>query len=258
MTESRLGLGWKSPRRRIWCDEGRIKAAKARFTKSPSTVPIRTSEFFIADLWMVKFFNEHAIECDGDCCCGGALLKFLCKLHRKDPGCVVGEHKQVLLQLLTCLRTTCWRWSRVDDIAAIDRRGELDLSIDIRIDRVGDNGASPWRFTRVGDADRWKKLDEVDEQKLELVDEENDNISGVVDEEQNRPDGDTERWNADAIGNTGRLDLLDVVAISTTFWKLEFLAFFLEREKNIFVEREREGGKKGKEFVFFERGPKAL
>lgn len=130
---------------------------------------------------MVRFFSEYPIEWDGDCC-GGAWLKFLCKLHLKEPGCVVGEHKQVRLQLL-CLRTTWWRWwwgwSRGDDIA-IDRRGEIDLSMDIRTDGVGEIGASPWRLTRVGDADRWKKLDEVEEQKLEEVDEEKDDMSEAV------------------------------------------------------------------------------
>lgn len=106
------------------------------------------------------------------------MFKFLCKLHLKEPGWLVGEHKQVLLQLL-CLRTTWWWWSRGDDIAT-DRRGEMDLSMDIRTDGVGEIGASPWRLTRVGDADRWKKLDEVEEQKLEEVDEEKDDLSEAV------------------------------------------------------------------------------
>lgn len=49
MTASRLGRGWKSWRRRKLCDDGRIRAARALLTKSPSTVPIRTNEFVIAD-----------------------------------------------------------------------------------------------------------------------------------------------------------------------------------------------------------------
>ena len=59
MTESLLGLGWKSPRRRCWCDDGRINAAKARFTRSPSTPPILTSEFVIADLRALRRFGEY-------------------------------------------------------------------------------------------------------------------------------------------------------------------------------------------------------
>lgn len=97
------------------------------------------------------------------------------------------------MQLL-CLRTTWWR-SRGEDIAAIERRGEIDLSIEMRTEGVGARGASPWRLTRVGEADRWKKLEEVEEQKLEAVEEEKDDMSAVVVgvEEQKRPDGDTER-----------------------------------------------------------------
>ena len=49
MTESRLGLGSKPDRRRRWCDDGLIRADKALFAKSPSTTPILTSEFVIAN-----------------------------------------------------------------------------------------------------------------------------------------------------------------------------------------------------------------
>jgi len=60
ITESRLGRGWKSARRRCWCDDGRISVASALFTHSPpSTVPIRTSEFVIADLRIFSRFGEY-------------------------------------------------------------------------------------------------------------------------------------------------------------------------------------------------------
>ena len=60
ITESRLGRGWKSARRRCWCDDGRISVARALFTHSPpSTVPILTSEFVIADLRIFSRFGEY-------------------------------------------------------------------------------------------------------------------------------------------------------------------------------------------------------
>lgn len=64
-----------------------MRAAKARFTKSPSTVPIRTREFVIADLRAFNRFGEYEID--------GLLVAFLCKLQRNEPGCVVGEHRHV-------------------------------------------------------------------------------------------------------------------------------------------------------------------
>ena len=88
MTQSRLGVGSKLDRRRSWCEDGRIKAVKALFTHSPSTPPIRTSEFFIADLRMLSRFCEN-----------GALWwlplswpEFLWRLHQNELGCDVGEH----------------------------------------------------------------------------------------------------------------------------------------------------------------------
>uniref|UniRef100_A0A5K1C065 Uncharacterized protein n=1 Tax=Nymphaea colorata TaxID=210225 RepID=A0A5K1C065_9MAGN len=60
-----------------------MRAARALLTHSPSTVPIRTSEFVIDDLLASSRFD------------GGPV--FLCRLQRKDPGCVVGEHMHVLL-----------------------------------------------------------------------------------------------------------------------------------------------------------------
>lgn len=54
MTESRLGLGWKAALLLCWCEDGRIRADNALLTHSPSTPPIRTNEFVIADL---RIFN---------------------------------------------------------------------------------------------------------------------------------------------------------------------------------------------------------
>ena len=88
MTESRLGLGWKAARLRSWCEEGRIRAVRALLTQSPSTPPIRTSEFVIADLSMLSRLEGY----------GAAWWlplpweEFLWRLHRNDPGCDVGEH----------------------------------------------------------------------------------------------------------------------------------------------------------------------
>jgi len=90
MTESRLGLGWKLDRLRCWCEEGRIKAANARFTKSPSTPPILTSEFVMADRRAFSLFGEYGTA--------GCEPNPLCKLHLNEPGWVVGEHIQVLFE----------------------------------------------------------------------------------------------------------------------------------------------------------------
>lgn len=51
-TESRLGLGWKAARRLCWWEDGRIRDARDLLISSPSTPPILTMEFFIADLSM--------------------------------------------------------------------------------------------------------------------------------------------------------------------------------------------------------------
>lgn len=93
ITESRLGRGWKSARRRCWCDDGLISVARALFTHSPpSTVPIRTREFVIADLRIFRRFGEYDTVWLR---LWRFASKFLWKLHRNDPGCVVGEHKHV-------------------------------------------------------------------------------------------------------------------------------------------------------------------
>ena len=50
MMDNLVGLRSNPSRRRCWCDEGLIKLVRAFFTSSPSTPPILTREFFIADL----------------------------------------------------------------------------------------------------------------------------------------------------------------------------------------------------------------
>lgn len=88
MTERRLGLGSYADLRLCWCDEGRISAVRALFTHSPSTPPILTREFFIADLRMLRRLEGHESV---------LLLLFpvcLWRLQRNDPGCDVGEHIQ--------------------------------------------------------------------------------------------------------------------------------------------------------------------
>lgn len=62
MMDKRLGLGSNAVLRLCWWEDGRIKAAKALFTRSPpSTVPIRTSEFVIADLRAFNRFGEYVV-----------------------------------------------------------------------------------------------------------------------------------------------------------------------------------------------------
>lgn len=98
MTESRLDLVWNAALRLCWCEEGRIKVVNARFTNSPSTPPIRTIEFAMADLHIFNLVEGN----DDDVWLWPPLLEtFLWRLHRNDPGCVVGEHIQVLLTLET-------------------------------------------------------------------------------------------------------------------------------------------------------------
>lgn len=92
MIESRLGRGWYAARLFKWCEEGRIKVVKALLTHSPSTPPILTSELVIADR---RIFNPFVVNEAVPWPCGFAT--FLCRLHLKDPGCVVGEHIHLLL-----------------------------------------------------------------------------------------------------------------------------------------------------------------
>lgn len=163
MTESRLGLGWKSDRLRCWCEEGRIKAAKARFTKSPSTPPILTSEFVMADRRAFSLCGEYGTA--------GCEPNPLCKLHLNEPGCVVGEHIQVLFG--PC-RFTIWPLlpPTPRGETEMDRLGEVDRSIENRTD--GADGGVPYRLTRGGEVERvknlWDPLEkvEVEEAKYEV------------------------------------------------------------------------------------------
>lgn len=153
MIESRLGLGSNADRRRCWCDDGRMSADKALFTKSPSTPPILTSEFVIADLRAFNLFDWYGPPEPA------LALAFLCILQRNEPGCVVGEHRHVLfcwwLLPLLCFLTT---WSRGE--TEIDRPGDIGRSIENRTDGDGEDEPAPYRLTRVGEEDRLKKLAE--------------------------------------------------------------------------------------------------
>lgn len=144
MTERRLGLDSNADLLFCWCEEGRIKAVNARFTHSPSTPPILTREFFIADLRMLSRFDgyesEWWIEFEP---------LFLWRLHRNEPGCVVGEHIHVFFWielwlwwwffwLMTWLGTV--RFGDMDRWSIENRKFETEPVV---------------KLTRVGDADRW-------------------------------------------------------------------------------------------------------
>ena len=58
-----------------------MRAAKARFTISPSTPPILTSEFVIADLRALRRFCEYGTAEEEE-----LADVFLCRLQRKEPG----------------------------------------------------------------------------------------------------------------------------------------------------------------------------
>lgn len=124
MWERRLGLGWKASRRRSWCEEGLMRVVKVLFNSSPSTPPIRTSEFFIADL--LRF---SALLLDDDavciCCCRCCIIFCSCcccflfcscsanrlwYAHRNEPGWVVGEHMHVLFSLVDGTATLLFLW----------------------------------------------------------------------------------------------------------------------------------------------------
>ena len=135
MAERRLGRGRKSARRRWLWEEGRIRAAKARLTISPSTPPILTSEFVIADLRALRRFCEYgAVEDDVD----ELLLVFLCRLHRNEPGCEVGEHIQVRFVVLICFFIAL-RWWLPEPC------GETEME---RLGEVGRSRRGPDRLSR--------------------------------------------------------------------------------------------------------------
>lgn len=157
MIERRLGLGANADLLFCWCDEGRINAVRARFTHSPSTPPILTSEFFIAERrMMLRRFDGNEPD-------GGAWWLFLWRLQRNEPGCDVGEHIHVLFWTVT------WRWLFVMTWLETDRFGEMDRSRVNRTEGEGE-GEALYKLTRVGEVERWdtcewewgllKKLDE--------------------------------------------------------------------------------------------------
>ena len=156
MIDSRLSIGSNAALRRCWCDDGRINADNALFTKSPSTPPILTSEFVIADLRAFNRFDWYAPPEPEP----APVFAFLCILQRNEPGCVVGEHRHVrfwwLLPVL-CFLTT---WSRGD--TEIDRLGDVWRSIDNRTDGDGEDETPRYSLTRVGEEDRLKKSEELE------------------------------------------------------------------------------------------------
>lgn len=178
MTESLLGLGWKSHLRLSWWEEGRIKAASALFTKSPSTVPIRTSEFVIADLlifnWWLEWYGDVL-----DWPLLRLVVVFLWRLQRNEPGCVVGEQVQCFFWLEGNGPLFCCVWRGTTEI---ERPGELENRTD------GEGETDRRRLTRVGEVERVNQSEFWVEKLEKLTGEEE------IVEEQNRPDGETDRW----------------------------------------------------------------
>lgn len=70
-----------------------MRAERARFTNSPSTAPIRISEFPIADLLALSLFDGEAAAAVEPS--PSRRLRPLWRWHRKDPGWVEGEQRQV-------------------------------------------------------------------------------------------------------------------------------------------------------------------
>lgn len=226
MTERRLGRGWNAERRRWWWEEGRMRAARARFTRSPSTVPMRTSEFVMAERRALRRFEgeDAAAWGEEERWWGLPLWKPLWRLHRNDPGCVVGEHMHVLRPGAappedppppgTGRRDGIWSDTEKD------RPGEVDRwwwwlwwwEREKRTEEVGEEGEGT-RLTRVGEAERWKNEAGERAEKLEEDDEANAVVAAAAEEEK-RPEGEIDRWNALEIGSTGPLDLLDELAIA--------------------------------------------
>lgn len=146
MTERRLGLGSNADLLLCWCDEGRINAVKALFTHSPSTPPIRTSEFFIADLRMLRRVEGYE----------SALLLllfplFLWRLHRNEPGWFVGEHIHVFFWAGIGRFLVVITWFEIDRFGEIDRESIENRTPEEREFVV-------YRLTRVGEAERWWEL----------------------------------------------------------------------------------------------------
>ncbi|CAL9115535.1 unnamed protein product [Musa acuminata var. zebrina] len=115
MRERRLGRGWKSALRRCWWEDGRMRAARARFTHSPSTAPIRTREFVIAERRALR-------RLDGEETAAWWMWRPLWSLQRKEPGWVVGAQRQVRRT-----RPAVVEGERLS-AAARDRPGEVERS----------------------------------------------------------------------------------------------------------------------------------
>lgn len=169
-------------------------------TNSPSTVPIRTSEFVIADRLALSRFEGDEIAAVG------RLYMPLWRLQRKEPGWVVGEHMQVLRRLGADISERITGSPLV--MADIERPGEVGRSIEKRMEAAG--GEDPTKFTRVGEDDRERKL-EVD--RAEKVDEDaaktlTEGAAGDENaEESKRPPGHIACFKPYFLGNTGPLDL---------------------------------------------------
>ncbi|KAM1087504.1 hypothetical protein EV1_013029 [Malus domestica] len=88
MAESLLGRGWNPALHLYWCAQGRIREVKVRFTHSPSTPLIRTSEFVIVDLLIFNLFDRKDPVFS-------LHLWFLWRLQQNDPEYDISEHIQV-------------------------------------------------------------------------------------------------------------------------------------------------------------------
>ncbi|KAG1363987.1 hypothetical protein COCNU_11G008140 [Cocos nucifera] len=203
MMERRLGRGWKAALRRSWWEEGRMRAASALLTHSPSTVPIRTSEFVIADRRAFSRFDGE----DTDWRWRRPppppwAAKPLWRLQRKEPGWVVGEHMQVFLCPAAGAAGIGRRWGLWRSRGAAKAR---ERSMEKRTEEVG--GADPTKLTRVGEDERWKKLGDLEE-KLEA--EEEAKAEAEEDGDKHRPlVGEIDRRKAAELEQTEPSDLLE-------------------------------------------------
>lgn len=92
----------------------------------------------------------------------------LWRLQRKEPGCVVGEHMQVL-RWDRCAGRGLWRGMPTRDWPGEAGRSRENLT-------VAADGDVLQILTRVGEADRWKKVEDgeakVEDEKAKADDEE--------------------------------------------------------------------------------------
>lgn len=85
-----------------------MRAARDRRTHSPSTAPIRTSEFVIAD---GRAFSRIDSDEDDDATAVARPPIPLWSLQRNEPGWVVGEHMHILLWPPPSLEPTTGRFA---------------------------------------------------------------------------------------------------------------------------------------------------